>query len=109
VVKIRTFQFQNFLDIAPDLASKANLLSQEREGGQIMYASPAIFCQSIGDNHALIEYRERAFMDQRGMDPNSQHKVQSTLDQHDQGLTLYTPLLSMPSHAIDLDKTMSKQ
>jgi len=39
-----------------------------------MYASPAIYSQSIDDTHALIIFRERAFMDQCGMDPHIQHK-----------------------------------
>jgi len=73
-VKIRPSLLQKVLDASPDLASKARLLSQGGEGGQIMYASPAIYSQSIDDPHALIIFRERAFMDQCGMDPNIQYK-----------------------------------
>jgi hypothetical protein len=67
---IRHSQLQYVLEMAPDLESKAKLLSQGGEGGQIMYASPAIYDQSIGDNHAQIVFRERAFMDQFERDPD---------------------------------------
>ena len=39
-----------------------------------MYASPAIYDQSIGDNHAQIICTERAFLDQFEMDPDIQYE-----------------------------------
>jgi hypothetical protein len=74
-----------------------------------MYASPAIYSQSIDDTHALIIFRERAFMDQCGMDPNTQHKCPTHTGQTRPGANIIDSSLDMLSHAIELEKAISNQ
>ena len=74
MVKICPSLLQKVLDMSPDLASKARLLGQGGEGGQIMYASPAFYSQSIGDIHAVLIFMDIANMDHRGTDPNIKYK-----------------------------------
>jgi len=53
-----------------DVTSKAQILSQGGEGGQIMHAIPTIRDQQLDDDIAVPIFRFRALMDQEEMDPD---------------------------------------
>ena len=72
MAKIRPHLLQKVLNIAPNPASKAQLLSQGGEGGQIMLAEASRYGQGIDDNLAMIIFRRRALMSQNNRDPDTQ-------------------------------------
>ena len=50
---------------------KQNYLAKEEKGAELCMR-PAVCDLSIGDNHAQIVFRERAFMDQFERDPDEE-------------------------------------